>query len=52
MIQKENQNKIWVDKGSEFQNNSFKNGWGIMILKCIQQTMQENLLLLKDLLKL
>ena len=24
MIQVENQTKIWVDKGSEFYNNSFK----------------------------
>ena len=36
-------NKIWVDKGSEFYNNSFKNGWAIMALKCIQQIMKENL---------
>ena len=39
-------NKIWVDKGNEFYNNSFKKE--IMILKCIQQIMKENLLLLKD----
>ena len=44
-------NKIWVDKGSEFYNNC-NNGWEIMILKCIQQIMKGNLLLLKDLLKL
>ena len=25
-------NKIWVDKGSEFYNNSFKNGYKVMIL--------------------
>ena len=25
-------NKRWVDKGSEFYNNSFKNGYKIMIL--------------------
>ena len=41
-------NKIWVDKESEFYNNSFKNGYKIMILKCIQQIIRENLLLLKD----
>ena len=33
-------NKIWVDKGSEFYNNSFKK-W-----------LQKNMLLLKDLLEL
>ena len=32
MIQKENLTKIWVDKGREFYNNSFKNGYKIMIL--------------------
>ena len=41
--------KMWVDKG----HNSFtifllKNGYNIMMLKCIQQIMKENLLLLKD----
>ena len=25
-------NKIWVDKGNEFYNNSFKTGYKIMIL--------------------
>ena len=45
-------NKIWVDKGSEFYNNFFKNGYKIMILKCIQHKMKKNLFLLKDLLKL
>ena len=44
-------NKIWVDKGSEFYNASFKNGCKIMILLCIQQIMKENLLLMKDLLE-
>ena len=34
---------MWVDKGKEFYNNSFKNGWAIMALKCIQQIMKENL---------
>ena len=42
-------NKIWVDKGSEFYNNS--KGWAIMVLKCIQQIMKENQLSLKDLLE-
>ena len=41
-------NKIWVDKGSEFYNIFFKNGYEIIILKCMQQIMGENLLLLKD----
>ena len=41
-------NEIWGDKGSEFYNNSFKHGYKIMILSCIQQIMKENLLLLKD----
>ena len=44
-------NKIWVDKGSEFYNSSFKNGYKTMILLCIQHIMKGNLLLLKDLLE-
>ena len=40
--------KVWVDKGIEFYNNSFKNGFKTMILLCIQHIMKENLLLLKD----
>ena len=44
-------NKIWVDQGSEFYNTAFKDFLKIM-LKCIQHTMKENLLLLKDLLEL
>ena len=43
-------NKIWVDKGSEFYNNSFKNGYKAIILLCIQHIMKENLFLLKHLL--
>ena len=43
-------NKIWVGKGSEFYNNSFKNGYKTMILLCIQHIMKENLLFLKELL--
>ena len=30
-------NKMWVDKESEFYNNSFKKWLQIMILSCIQQ---------------
>ena len=44
-------NKIWVDQGSEFYNNSFKDFWKLIALKCIRHTMKENLLLLKDLLE-
>ena len=45
-------NKIWVDKGSEFYKNCFKNGYKTMILLCIiQHIMEENLLFLKDLLE-
>ena len=45
-------NKIWVDKGSEFYNNSFKKWLKYKkILRCIQYIMKENLLLLKDLLE-
>ena len=44
-------NKIWVDKGSEFYNAYFKNGYETMILLCIQHIMKENLLLRKDLLE-
>ena len=45
-------NKIWVDKGSEFYNNSLKIGEKIMTLKCIQYITKENLLLLKGSLEL
>ena len=45
-------NKIWVGKGFEFYNASFKkDGCKIMILLCIQQIMKENLFLLKCLLE-
>ena len=43
-------NKIWVDQGSEFYNNSFKDFLKIA-LKRIQHTIKENLLLLRDLLE-
>ena len=41
-------NKIWVDRGSEFYNNLFKTFLKKTTLKCIQHTMKESLLLLKD----
>ena len=41
-------NKIWVDQGSKFYNNSFRNFLKQTVLKCIQHTMKENLLLLMD----
>ena len=44
-------NKIWVDKGSEFTTLLLKNGCKIMTLLCIQQIMEENQWLLKDLLE-
>ena len=44
-------NRIWVDEGGEFDNNSFKNGCKTMILLCTQHVMKKNLLLLKDLLE-
>ena len=44
-------NKIWVDQGSKFYNNSFKDFLKIITLKYIQHTMKENLLLLRDLLE-
>ena len=40
-------NKIWIDQESEFYNNSSKNCYKTMTYKCIQRTMEENLLLLK-----
>ena len=43
-------NKIWVDQGSEFYNNSFKD-FLKATFKCIQHTMKENLSLLRDLLE-
>ena len=44
-------NKILVDQGGEFYNNLFKRFLKIITLTCIQHTMKENLLLLKDLLE-
>ena len=43
-------NKIWVDKGSELYNASFKKWLRDNDMLCIQQIMKENLLLLKGLL--
>ena len=43
-------NKLWVDKGSDY-NSSFKKWLKDNNIKCIQHTIQENLLLLKDLLE-
>ena len=44
-------NKIWVDKGSEFYNNSFKKWLKDNDMTCIQYIMKENQLSLKDLLE-
>ena len=44
-------NKICVDQGSEFYNNSFKDFFKIKALKYIRHTMKKNLLLLRDLLE-
>ena len=44
-------NKIWVDQGCEFYNNSFKDFLKKITLKYIQHTMKENLLLPRDLLE-
>ena len=41
-------NKIWLIKEVNFTICLLKNGYKIIILKCIQQIMSENLLLLKD----
>ena len=41
-------NKIWLIKEVNFTICLLKNGYKKIILKCIQQIMSENLLLLKD----
>ena len=41
-------NKIWVDQGSQFYNKSFKDFLKINNIKCIQHTMKENSLMMKD----
>ena len=45
-------NKIWVDKGSEFQNSYFKKWLKEIIQNYMQHTMKENLQLPKDLFEL
>ena len=45
-------NKIWVDQGGEFYKIFSKDFWKQITLKCIQHTMNESLLLPKDLLEL
>ena len=45
-------NKIWVDKGSEFYNNSFKKWLKDNDIEMYLIHNEENLLLLKDLLEL
>ena len=42
-------NKIWVDKGSAFNNRSMKSCLKKMAQKCIQHIKKESLLLLKNL---
>ena len=42
-------NKIWVDKGSEFYNSSFKKWLKDNDIECIRYITKENLLLLSDL---
>ena len=44
-------NKIWVDQGSEFYNNTFKDFLKINNIEMYSNTMRENLLLLRDLLE-
>ena len=48
IISKRKPNKIWVDQGGEFYTNTFKDFLKMNNLKCIQHTMKENLLLLRD----
>ena len=45
-------NKIWVDQGSEFYNQSFKDFLKISNRNVFKHTMKKNLLLLRDLLEL
>ena len=47
-ISKPKPNKIWVDQGGQFYNRLFKRFLKINTSKCIQHTMKENLLLLRD----
>ena len=43
-------NKIWLDQGSEFYNNSFKDFLKLNNIEIIPHTMKENLFLLRDIL--
>ena len=52
MNQNANQTKYGWTKGANFTIDHEKHGCKIAIYKCIQQIMEKNLLLLKDLLKL
>ena len=45
-------NKIWVDQGSEFYNQSFKDFLKIDKIEMNSRFMKDNLLLLKDLFEL
>ena len=45
-------NKIWVDQDSEFYDKFFQDLKKKITVKCIQHTMKENLLLLRDFLEL
>ena len=47
-ISKPKPNKIWIDQGGQFYNRLFKRFLKINTSKCIQHTMKENLLLLRD----
>ena len=51
IISKRKPNKIWVDQGSEFYNNTFKDFLKKNNMEMYQDTMKENLLLLRDLLE-
>ena len=45
-------NKLWFDQGTEFYNKPLKRFLKINNIKCIQHTMKENLLFLRDLLEI
>ena len=50
--EKRKPNKIWVDQGSKFYNQSFKDFLKINNIEMYSTYMKENLLLLRDLLEL
>ena len=52
MIQIESKIKYGLKKEVNLTTILFKNGYEIMILKCIRYIMKENLFLLKDMLEL